>query len=88
MQNKIFYRILIDLLLILSVIHGWWFVAVPLMLIGAFYFSYFIEGIVAGIAYDSLFGFIPEMGWYQYIGTILSVIIVGGVAGMKKVLRE
>jgi len=85
---KLSFRIITDLLLLISVVNGWWFIALPLSLMGAWNFPYFIEIILAGIAYDSLFGFVPEMGLWGYAGTIMAVIgsIVANV--LKKIVRR
>ena len=88
MNKKILLRILIDILLMVSVIHGWWFFVVPLGLIGAYLFLYFVEIIIAGVVYDSLFGLIPEMGIKGHAGIITVVIILGIVSGVKKVVRK
>ena len=85
---KLSFRIITDLLLLISVVNGWWFIALPLSLMGAWNFPYFIEIILAGIAYDSLFGLVPEMGLWGYAGTIMAVIgsIVANV--LKKIVRR
>ncbi len=88
MNKKILPRIIIDLILFLSVLNGWWFVALPLGLIGAYMYAHFVEIIIAGIIYDSLFGYIPGMGNRAYIGTIVAVVIYGTLSGLKKVVRK
>ena len=88
MNKKIISRIIINLILCVSVLNGWWFVAVPLGLIGAYVYSYFVEIIIAGIAYDSLFGLVPGMGIRAYMGIIISGVGIGVVGLMKKVIRK
>lgn len=88
MRTKVFARIIIDIILALAVLQGWWFVAVPLCIIGCFAFPYYIEAIIAGVAYDSLFGMEQGMGWKGYIGTFVSIIILLiGYFG-KKILKR
>lgn len=88
MKNSILPRIILDLTLVLSVLNGWWFIGIPLMMVGLFYFPYFAEAIIAGIAYDSLFGLIHGMGWRGYVGIIISILLTIGVFLMKSVVRK
>lgn len=88
MNRKIIYRIILDLIIILLVFNALWFFALPLSLLGAWFLPNFIEIIIAGIAYDSLFGMGNEMGVYGYVGTIVSILILIVVWVMKKVVRE
>lgn len=75
-------------MIVASVFHAWWFVVLPLALIGAWGFPYFIEMIIAGIIYDSLFGFVPEMGVWGYIGAIVSIVFFVLMISLKKVVRR
>ena len=88
MKKVILHRIIIDLLIIASVFHGWWFIALPLALFGSWKYPRFIEIILAGIIYDSLFGFVPEMGVAGYVGTIVSVVVFLLVMVLKRVVRK
>jgi len=87
MNKNLLTRIFIDLLIIITVLNGWWFFALPLALIGAWLFPYFVELIVAGIGYDSLFGFVPGMGAWGYAGTIVSIVLFAGIVGAKRWVR-
>jgi len=87
-MTKTSSRIIIDILIICLLIPGYWFLALPLAIISAWYFPYFVEVIIAGIVYDALFGFIPGMGAWQYAGTIGSVIIFLIMFLSKKVVRR
>lgn len=73
MNKSLLTRLIIDLLMFISVINGWWFVTFPLIIVGLWLFPFFIETILAGIVYDSLFGLVPETGIWAYIGTIVSI---------------
>ena len=75
-------------MILLAMMHGWWVVALPLALIGVWRFPYFVEIIIAGIIYDSLFGFVPEMGVIGYLGTIVSVGLFLLLILAKKVMRK
>ena len=88
MNKPIFSRIILDILILLAMMHGWSVVALPLALIGVWRFPYFVEIIIAGIIYDSLFGFVPEMGVIGYLGTIVSVGLFLLLILAKKVMRK
>lgn len=88
MNQKLSFRIIVDILLVVSVLNAWWFILIPLTVIGAWAFPYFIESILVGIAYDALFALAPGMGWKGYAGTIISIIILAGVFFLKKVVRR
>ena len=80
-------RVLIDLVIVCAILQGWWFIALPLGLIGAWRFPFFIELLIAGIAYDALFGFADGLGWMGYVGTTVSVLGIFVVLVLKKVVR-
>jgi hypothetical protein len=87
MKNSVILRIILDILIAISLLNGWWFLALPLALVGAWFFPYFIELIIAGIGYDSLFGFVSGMGIWGYMGTIVSVVLFAGISGVKRWVR-
>ena len=88
MTNKILLRTLFDLLILLTVLHALWFIALPLTIFGSWRYQHFIEIILAGIIYDSLFGFVPEMGVAGYAGTIAGVVIFLLIMILKRVVRR
>ena len=88
MNKKITVRIVLDIFLAISVLNGWWFLAIPLGLVGVYAYPYFIEIIIAGIAYDSLFGLIPGMGMRAYAGTVITIMSIVIVSLIKKVVRK
>lgn len=87
MKKQLIFRILLDFLIIVSILHAWWFIALPLAIFGVWKFPYFIEIILAGIIYDSLFGFVSGMGVLGYVGTVVSIIVFGIVVLLRKVVR-
>ena len=87
-KGKITGRIILDIVIAISVLSGWWFIALPVAICGAWLFSYFIEIVIAAIAYDAFFGMVPSMGWKGYVATIISVVILLIVDGLKKVVRK
>ena len=87
MNHSFIIRICLYIAIIGAIINGWWFIALPLLLIGVWRLSFRIEIIIAGIMYDALFGMVHGMGWWGYIGTIVSVIIVSVILIFEKMIR-
>ncbi len=83
-----FSRILIDLVLLLSVIYGWWVVAVVVSLVAILYFNNFFELIIFGLIFDALFGFNENLGIFGFAGLIYSVSVYLIFYWLKKVLRK
>ena len=88
MNKSFIIRILIDIVIAFSVLNAWWFVALPLVIIGVWAFPYYVEIVLAGVAYDALFAMDPGMGWKGYIGTIISFTALAIVFFLKKVVRK
>lgn len=81
------FRIILDILLFAAIINGWWPVAIALALIGAWFFKMYVEIIIAGIAYDALFGMTSGMGWRGYGGTICAITLLMAVKLLKRSIR-
>ncbi|MEK7501367.1 MAG: hypothetical protein AAB777_00080 [Patescibacteria group bacterium] len=81
-------RIITDLIIFIAIIHGWWFVALPIAAAGCWFFPYYIEIIIGGFVYDALFGMIPGTGFTAYLGIIISIIIFAGIATIKQNIRR
>ncbi|MES2216380.1 MAG: hypothetical protein V4481_03720 [Patescibacteria group bacterium] len=84
---RIITRIIIDIAILLCLIHGWGFVALPLGIVGALVFPFYIELILAGVMYDALFGFTAGQGFAGYLGTIISTVFIFIVIIIKKIMR-
>jgi len=84
---KTILRIILDILLVIAVINGWWSVAIVLVLIGVWFFKLYIEIIIAGVAYDALFGMTSGMGWRGYEGTIFAIVLLIVIKLLKKLVR-
>jgi len=78
-------RVAIDIALFIFVINGWWPLVIVSGIIGAWYWPHFAELIVAGIAYDALFGMVGARGW---IGTIVSILLYTIILSIKKFVRR
>ncbi len=87
-KGKVTIRIILDVILFFAVLKGWWFVALPFGIIGAWFFPYYLELIVAGIIYDSLFGMIPETGLWRYAGTIISTSAFVIMIPLRRIIRR
>lgn len=88
MRNALAIRVLFDLVLAVSVLEGWWFVAIPVALSGSWVLPWYLEPLIAGAAYDAFFGLIPGGGWGSYIGTASGLAIVAIVWIVSKVVRK
>jgi hypothetical protein len=84
---KIILRIILDVMIFIAVLQGWWPAAVVLALVVVWLFSFPIEIILVGVAYDALFGMVHGMGIKGYSGTIGSVILLIFVMVLKKMMR-
>ncbi len=80
-------RIILYLAIIFTVINGWWFMALPLLLFGVWRFEFRVEIILVGIVYDALFGMVRGMGLWGYAGTLTAIGILTMIAILKRVVR-
>ncbi len=88
MDRPLLFRVLVDLALAVAVMQGWWLVALGISIVGLWSFSYFAEALIAGFAFDSLFGWVPGYGIWGHIGVIASAILSIASAFFKKSLRK
>lgn len=84
---KLKYRILLDIFLLFIILHGWWFIALPLGILGLWKFNQYWEIILLGFIYDSLFNFNSELGVLSYTGSILTVLLYLILILLKKISR-
>ncbi len=88
MSSKLIQRIIIDLLIVWSLIQGFWFLVIIFGAIGLWKYEQFYEIIIAGIGYDALFGMVPRMGIHGYYGTIIGIILYIAAFFLKKLVRK
>ncbi len=88
MSKKTVVRIIIDFVIFLAVIQGWWFVALPIGLAAVLNLPYYAEIVIAGIFYDSLFGLMPGSGIDGYLASIVTLTAYIILTGLKKVVRD
>ncbi len=87
MKYSLAIRIILYVIIVFSIINGWWYIALPFALIGAWQFAFRWEIMIAGVIYDALFGMLPDMGFLGYIGTSIAVCIVVVFGVLKKIMR-
>ena len=87
-KRRTVIRLVIDLLIAFFIINGWWFLALLLALYGLWKFQYFVECIIFGIAFDSLFGFMKDIHIYSYLGTIIGFVTFISVVLFKNMVRK
>lgn len=76
-----------DLILFAFIINGWWFIALPILVTGLWFFRNYFELILFGIIYDALFGMNNGKSIWGYLGTISSVFIYFIIYILKKFSR-
>lgn len=88
MNKLIIMRIVIDFIILISIISGWWHVALLISLVSFMFFPFFLEIIIFGIIFDALFGYNQSLGISKYVGTILSVSIFLIIYWLQNTLRR
>jgi hypothetical protein len=78
---------LADLVLFTFIINGWWFFALPILVIGSWFFRNYFELIIFGIIYDALFCMNNGKSIWDYVGTVSSVSIYFIIYILKKFSR-
>lgn len=89
MNKNIIYRIIVDISIAIFILQGWWFVALPILLVSAWKFPGYVEIVVAGIAYDSLFNYSTETAsLLEYVGVLTTTAIFVCLFFVKQLLRK
>lgn len=88
MDKRLFLRIIIDIILVISVIHGLWIIIIPIGIAGLWIFPSFIEIILIGLVYDLLFSPIYSTDIRGYLGMICTIILFIALFGFKHILRR
>ncbi len=88
LRNNVILRIILDVLILFTVISGWWFIAVPLVIFGVWFRTLFIEALIAGLAYDALFGMSSEQGMSGWAGTITAIVLYTCILLAKRFIRK
>ncbi len=81
-------RIVLDVIVFVSVLLGWWFVAIPLAIVGAWSFPKYAELVIAGFMYDALFSIGHAPGLLGYAFTIVTALLLAGMSYFKLVVKN
>jgi len=80
-------RILLDVAVVACILLGWWFIALPLAVLCAWMLPYYLEFVVEGLLYDSLYGAGRGLGLLGYLGIIISLILGIIIILLKMVVK-
>ena len=86
-MKKLIYRIIIDAIIFICLIQGWWYFAILVGMIGVWNFGFFIEIVLAGLIYDALYGSAAIKGVAGSIGLIVGSILFIVLSIIKKIVR-
>ena len=88
MKHAALVRTILDIILFISIIQGWWYIVLPVSMLGLWLFElYGIEAVLAGIMFDALFGMNSVMGIWGYSGIITAMLLLSVKAIIKKLVR-
>lgn len=87
-RNRTAVRIFLDILIFLSLIKGWWILALVFVIFGLFLFSNFWEIIFWGIMYDSVFGIRSISYLSSHTAIIVSLVLYIGAYYMRSIIRK
>ncbi len=88
MNKNIYFRIIFDAVIAVLAIQALWFIALPIALVCAWTFPYYLEFVVAGIIYDSLFGPISYFSFFGHIGAIATTVILVVTTFFRRIVRK
>ncbi len=86
-MTKLIARIILDIIIFLCLVQGWWYFALLLALIGLWNFGMYIEIILAGLIYDALYGSVAVKGVAGSAGLIIGLVIFIVLTVIKKTVR-
>ena len=87
MNTDLTFRIILDVAVVGCIFLGWWFIALPLAVLCAWAFPYYIELVGEGLLYDSLFGLGRGLGVEGFIGIIVSLVLGAVLILLKAVMK-
>ena len=87
-SKTIVVRAALVVVILFLVMNAWWFVALPLAILGAWFLAGFVELILLGLIFDALFGMTAALGILGYVGTIVAVVVFLMVSLVKRVVRR
>jgi hypothetical protein len=87
-RNRTAVRIFLDILIFLSLIKGWWILALIFVFIALFAVSNFLEIIFFGMMYDAIFGIRSISYLSSHTAIIVSLVLYIGAYYMRSIIRK
>lgn len=89
MKNKIFWRIVLDIILFGSALTGAWWLIFPVGIICAWYYGKFFEFPLAALAFDVVYA-APRNKFFgfEYIYSIIAIILFIIIVFLKSKVRK
>ena len=84
---RLIKRILWDFAILVCLVQGWWYAAIIIAMICAWNHKLYLEIIIAGLIYDSLYGPVAVNSISSYIGLTLGIALFIMISIMKRVIR-
>ncbi|MEI6304868.1 MAG: hypothetical protein WCP09_02500 [Candidatus Taylorbacteria bacterium] len=84
---KFLRRIIFDVAILACLVQGWWYAALIVAVIAAWNHKMYVELIIAGLIYDSLYGPVSMNNMTTHIGLTICVVLFILIGIMKKVIR-
>jgi hypothetical protein len=88
MQSRPLIRIVADLILLILVVYGQWYVALPLGLVAAWLFPYYVELLMLGLIHDALFGLGHGLDPWAHAGLVIAIVALGLASFLRGFMRR
>ncbi len=86
-RNHLLIRLLFDCVVLISVLFGWWPVALIVGFVGAWFFPAYLEFLAAGFLYDALFGLNSSQFMFGLAGTLTTAVLLAILRPLKLLVR-
>ena len=80
-------RILLDAAIVVCILLGWWYIALPLAILCAWVLPCYLELVLGGIFFDSLYGIGRGLGLMGFLGVIASLVLGGIIILLKAIVK-
>ena len=87
MHTNPMLRILLDAAVVVCILLGWWYIALPVAVLCAWMLPLYLELPIEGLIYDSLYGLGRDLGAYGFLGIIVSLILGGIILLLKAIVK-
>ncbi|MFA6432437.1 MAG: hypothetical protein WCV82_01300 [Candidatus Paceibacterota bacterium] len=81
-------RVLLDIFLLILTLFGYWYVALPIALLSAWSFPFYVELVIMGFVYDALFGMGRGLGVWGYLALFITVVLFAAISFLKVIIRK